>query len=56
MEHASLQIDDLREMRQAYYEYEQYRRDELQYRREEWPEWRDHPVQRGVVEVDMGED
>lgn len=45
MEHARLQIDDLREMRQYY--------EEQQYRREEWPDYRERYSPRGVFQIDL---
>jgi hypothetical protein len=35
------QFDDLREQRQAWRDWEEYRRDQERYRREEWPGYLD---------------
>lgn len=51
-----LQIDDLREQRQAWVEWEEWRRDEEQYRREEWLGYKPSKVQRGVIVTDISND
>lgn len=55
MESLYLQIDDLRECRQAWIAYEEYWRDECQYRRQEWPGYEPKNLPRGVFEIDLDE-
>lgn len=56
MSHLLMQFDDLRECRQAWTEWEEWRRDEEQYRREEWIGYRESSASRGVIQTDISED
>ena len=53
MEFLYHQIDDLRENRQAWTEWLENKREQDNYRREEWFGYREYPSKRGVIEMDM---
>lgn len=55
MESLSIQIDDLREHRQAWREYAEWWRDEEQYRKDEWIDYRPWSGPRGVIETEISD-